>query len=45
MKQVSNKGILKKWGNQVDYERSKEIKEFLTREELLPFDTAYMAEE
>ena len=45
MKQVSMKLILKKWGNQVDYEMSKEIKEFLTREELLPFDTAYMAEE
>ena len=45
IKQVLMKRILKNWGNQVDYEMSKEIKKFHTREALLAVDPPYMIEE
>ena len=45
MKQVSIKRILKKWGDQVDYKMSKEIKQIHTREAFIPLDPHYMAEE
>ena len=42
MTQVLMKPILKKWGNQVDYKMSKEIKQFHTRELFLTLDPPYM---